>query len=91
MAYTFNPFTSNFDAVGSGQGEELVAPVPTYNLNGILTEINYNSGYRKVFGYDLAGYLTTVDFYQPNKPTQRRTLSWLNGVWQGTSAPVVVS
>ena len=78
-------------AVGpQGARVDLIAPVATYGGNGNLTEINYSSGFRKVFTYDGNGYLSTVTFYQPNLPTTRKTLTWANGQWQSTSAPVVI-
>ena len=79
-------------AVGpQGARTDLIAPVATYGGSGNLTEINYNSGFRKVFTYDGNGYLSTVTFYQPNLPTTRKTLTYANGKWQSTSAPVVVN
>ena len=78
-------------AVGpQGARVDLIAPVATYSGSGNLTEINYSSGFRKVFTYDGNGYLSTVTFYQPNLPTTRKTLTWANGQWQSTSAPVVI-
>ena len=78
-------------AVGpQGARVDLIAPVATYGGTGNLTEINYSSGFRKVFAYDGNGYLSTVTFYQPSLPTTRKTLTWANGQWQSTSAPVVI-
>ena len=78
-------------AVGpQGARVDLIAPVATYSGSGNLTEINYSSGFRKVFTYDGNGYLSTVTFYQPSLPTTRKTLTWANGQWQSTSAPVVI-
>ena len=78
-------------AVGpQGARVDLIAPVATYGGTGNLTEINYSSGFRKVFAYDGNGYLSTVTFYQPNLPTTRKTLTWANGQWQSTSAPEVI-
>ena len=78
-------------AVGpQGARVDLIAPVATYGASGNLTEINYSSGFRKVFTYDGNGYLSTVTFYQPSLPTTRKTLTWANGQWQSTSAPVVI-
>ena len=78
-------------AVGpQGARVDLIAPVATYGGSGNLTEINYNSGFRKVFTYDGNGYLSTVTFYQPSLPTTRKTLTWANGQWQSTSAPEVI-
>lgn len=78
-------------AVGpQGARVDLIAPVATYGGSGNLTEINYSSGFRKVFTYDGNGYLSTVTFYQPSLPTTRKTLTWANGQWQSTSAPVVI-
>ena len=92
---TVNKLISNIVEITAGGAQDtqadLVAPVATYNGNGNLTEINYNSGFRKVFAYDGNGYLSTVTFYQPNLPTTRKTLTYVNGIWQSTSAPVVVS
>jgi len=92
---TVNKLISSIVEITAGGAQDtqadLVAPVATYNGNGNLTEINYNSGFRKVFAYDGNGYLSTVTFYQPNLPTTRKTLTYVNGIWQSTSAPVVVS
>ena len=78
-------------AVGpQGARVDLIAPVATYGGSGNLIEINYSSGFRKVFAYDGNGYLSTVTFYQPSLPTTRKTLTWANGQWQSTSAPVVI-
>ena len=78
-------------AVGpQGARVDLIAPVATYGGSGNLTEINYSSGFRKVFTYDGNGYLSTVTFYQPSLPTTRKTLTWANGQWQSTSAPAEV-
>ena len=78
-------------AVGpQGARVDLIAPVATYGGSGNLTEINYSSGFRKVFAYDGNGYLSTVTFYQPSLPTTRKTLTWANGQWQSTSAPEVI-
>lgn len=78
-------------AVGpQGARVDLIAPVATYDGSGNLIEINYSSGFRKVFTYDGNGYLSTVTFYQPSLPTTRKTLTWANGQWQSTSAPVVI-
>ena len=78
-------------AVGpQGARVDLIAPVATYGGSGNLTEINYSSGFRKVFAYDGNGYISTVTFYQPSLPTTRKTLTWANGQWQSTSAPEVI-
>ena len=78
-------------AIGpQGARLDLIAPVATYGGSGNLTEINYSSGFRKVFTYDGNGYLSTVTFYQPSLPTTRKTLTWANGQWQSTSAPEVI-
>lgn len=92
---TVNKLISSIVKITAGGAQDaqvdLVAPVATYGGNGNLIEINYNSGYRKVFTYDGSGYLSTVTFYQPNLPTTQKTLTWVNGQWQSTSAPVVVN
>jgi hypothetical protein len=87
------PISSIVNVVTAGpQGARvnLIAPVPTYNASGKITEINFNNGYRKVYTYDASGYLSTMTFYQPNLPTVRTTLTWVNGQWRGTSAPVEI-
>ena len=68
----------------------LIAPTPTYDISGRLTEINFNNGYRKAYTYDANGNLSTITFYQPNMPTTRTTLTWVEGRWAGTSAPEVI-
>jgi hypothetical protein len=87
---TFSNLVKVITAGPQGARANLIAPTPTYNVNGRMTEINYDNGFSKVFGYDVDGYLITVDFYQPGVPAERKTLTWVNGVWQGTSAPVVI-
>jgi hypothetical protein len=85
------PISSIVNVVTAGpQGARvnLIAPDPTYDQQNRIIEINYANNFRKVFTYDVDGYMITVDFYQPGLPTQRTTLTWLNGLWQGTSAPV---
>ena len=96
----------------------LIAPTPTYDISGRLTEINFNTdylltednfalmheddtfiiqevgdpsnGYRKTYTYDANGNLSTITFYQPNMPTTRTTLTWVEGRWAGTSTPEVI-
>lgn len=87
---TFSNVVKVITAGPQGARANLIAPTPAYAANGRMTEINYDNGFGKVFGYDVDGYLITVDFYQPGVPAERKTLTWVNGVWQGTSAPVVI-
>ena len=87
------PISSIANIVTSGpQGArvDLIAPVPTYDEDGRIIEIDFNNDYRKVYTYNADGYLSTMTFYQPDLPTVRTTLTWVNGQWRGTSAPVEI-
>ena len=68
---------------------DYLGAVPTY-INGVLTAIAYSNGTSKVLNYSASGVLTSIDYTAPNQPTLRRSLTWVNGQWQGTSAPVVI-
>jgi hypothetical protein len=87
---TFSNVVKVITAGPQGAYTNLIAPLPAYDANGVLIRIDYSNGYAKVFGYDADGYLITVDFYQPGLSTQRKTLTWVDGQWRGTSAPVVI-
>jgi hypothetical protein len=87
------PISSIVNIVTTGpQGArvDLIAPVPTYDEDGRIIEIDFNDDYRKVYTYNADGYLSTMTFYQPDLPTVRTTLTWVNGQWRGTSAPVEI-
>ena len=68
---------------------DYLGATPTY-VSGVLTAIAYTNGTSKAFTYSPPGILSTIDYIDPNQPTLRKTLTWVNGVWQGTSAPVVI-
>ena len=59
-------------------------------VSGVLTGITYSNGTSKAFGYSSPNVLSTIDLIAPNQPTLRKTLTYVNGVWQSTSAPVVI-
>ena len=68
----------------------LRGPTPTYDNAGRVTRIDYEGGYAKTFAYDLLGQLVAINMIRPYQATLRKTLTWANGQWQGTSAPEVI-
>lgn len=59
------------------------SPQPTY-VDGVMTRVDYADGSYKTLAYT-AGLLTQVDYVRSGLPTIRKTLSYINGVWDGTA------
>jgi hypothetical protein len=72
------------DGDGTVSFQSKKSPVPTYDGNGDLTRIDYDNGSYKTFTY-ASGLLTQVDFVRPGLSTIRKTLSYTDEVWTGTT------
>jgi hypothetical protein len=59
------------------------SPTPTYT-GGVLTRIDYANGSYKTFTYT-GDLVTQIDFVRPGLATIRKTISYTNGVWAGTT------
>jgi hypothetical protein len=66
----------------SGEVDTAISPQPTYT-GDILTRVDYADGSYKLLTYTNE-LLTQVDYVRTGFPTIRKTLSYINGIWDGT-------
>jgi len=74
-------------AIVAVDGVQLKNPDPTYAEDGRLIRVDYDGGLYKAYTYT-SGLLTQVDFFDGSK-TVRKTISFVDGVWAGSTETVI--
>ena len=75
------------NAIVAVDGVQLKNPDPTYSQDRRLVRVDYDGGLYKTYTYT-SGLLTQVDFFDGSK-TVRKTISFVDGVWAGTTEVIL--